>query len=231
MIGFPSIDFVGNCVGEGKIETDPKKVGKILSVEPPKTKKQLKSFLGMVGWFSSFIAHFSELSAPLSDMTKKGRPGNLIWGDKEVNSLHELKEALTRKPVLRLPDFSKPFILQVDASERAVGCVLLQQHGDTLFPLSYASRKLLGREENYSCVERESLALVFGCKRYAKYLYGREFGLFTDHQPLACIDKKKIENSRIMRWALYLQNFSFKIKVIKGSDNRIADYLSRSYNY
>ena len=228
--GFPGLDFVGNWVGRGVVEMDSKKVEKVLSAEPPTTKKQLKSFLGMAGWFSSFIPQFSELSAPLSDMTKKGSPNNLFWRENEKRCFEALKHALSQKPVLRLPDFAKPFVLQVDASERAVGGAILQEHDGKLFPISYASRKLLDRERNYSCIERECLALVFAVKKFEKYLYGREFLLYTDHQPLACIDKKKIENSRIMRWALYLQNFSYKIKVIKGSENVIADYLSRSYN-
>jgi hypothetical protein len=160
-------------------------------------------------------------------MTKKGKPNNLVWEEKGLCCFNKLKSALSHKPVLRLPDFTKPFVVEVDASERAVGCALLQEHDGKLFPVSYASRKLLDRERNYSCIERESLALV---KKFEKYLYGKEFILHTDHQPLACIDKKNIENARIMRWALFLQNFSFKIRVIKGCDNRIADYLSRSYN-
>ena len=172
MIGYPSLDFVGNLVGEGKLEMDSGKVAKIVNAEPPMTKKQLKSFLGMAGWFSSFIPNFSELSASLSDMTKKGKPNNLVWDERELESFNKLKCALAQKPILRLPDFSKPFVLQVDASERAIGCALMQEYEGKLFPVSYGSRKLLDRERHYSCIERES-ALVFGVRKFEEYLWKR----------------------------------------------------------
>ena len=96
-----------------------------------------------------------------------------------------------------------------------------------LFPVSYASRKLLDREKNYSAIEKECLAVVWAIKKYMQYLYGVEFTLQTDHQPLVYINQAKFENSRVMRWAMYLQNFRIKVESIKGKDNVGADYLSR----
>lgn len=90
-----------------------------------------------------------------------------------------------------------------------------------------ASKKLLPRERNYSVIERECLAIVFAVKKFAKYLYGRKFILHTDHQPLSYIHRAKLESGRIMRWALFLQNYRFRIESIKGSENVGADYLSR----
>ena len=128
---------------------------------------------------------------------------------------------------MRLPDFDKQFILQTDASDSGVGAALLQQHEDGLFPIAYASKKLLQREKNYSVIERECLAIVFGIRKFQKYLYGTDFVLQTDHAPLTYIQRCKIESGRIMRWALFLQNYKFRVEAIKGSANVCADYLSR----
>ena len=122
---------------------------------------------------------------------------------------------------------NKPFILQTDASDTGVGAVLLQQHEDGLFPVAYASKKLLDRERRYSVIERECLAVVFAVKKFEKYLHGKEFKLQTDHQPLAYIQRSQVDNNRIMRWALFLQTYQFSIEAIKGSQNVGADYLSR----
>ena len=103
----------------------------------------------------------------------------------------------------------------------------MQEYEGGIFPVMYASKKLLPRERRYSVIEREGLAIVFAIKKFEKYLYGREFTLQTDHQPLAYIKQAKVENSRIMRWALFLQNYQFRIEAIKGSQNVGADYLSK----
>ena len=117
--------------------------------------------------------------------------------------------------------------MRTDASEKGVGGELLQEYGDSLFPVAYVSKKLLDRERRYSVIERECLAIVFAIRKFEKYLYGKEFTLQTDHQPLAYIQRCQVDNSRIMRWALFLQNYQFVIEAIKGSENVGADYLSR----
>jgi len=122
---------------------------------------------------------------------------------------------------------SKPFVLRTDASDVGVGAVLMQEHDEELFPVAYASRKLSQRERAYSTMERECLALVWGVQKFQLYLYGREFVLQTDHQPLVYLNRCKVTNSRIMRWALFLQSYSIRIEAIKGSLNVGADYMSR----
>ena len=105
---------------------------------------------------------------------------------------------------------------------------MLQNFDDGLFPVAYASKKLLQREKNYSVIERECLAIVFAVQKYQKYLYGTEFVLHTDHRPLSYIQKCKTDSARIIRWSLLLQNYSFRMEAIKGSENYAADYLSRT---
>ena len=157
-----------------------------------------------------------------------------MWEGAQELAFTNLKKALVNDPILKLPDLSKEFILQCDASEVGVGASLLQEHGGTLFPVAYASKKFLARERKYSTIEKECLSLVFGVKKFEVYLYGKPFTLQTDHQPLIYLNTAKVSNDRIMRWALFLQRYMVRIEAIKGSHNVVADFLSRSecsYHY
>ncbi|XP_053406591.1 uncharacterized protein LOC128559314 [Mercenaria mercenaria] len=226
MIGFGSISFTGHVVGDGMMQMEDE-LDKIRSADRPETKTQLRSFLGLAGYYRKFIGSFAEIAAPLTDLTKKGQPNKIVWRPDHETAFRTLKQLLTRAPILRLPDFSKPFVLQCDASDTGVRAALLQRFDDGLFPIAYASKKLLKREKNYSVIERECLAMVFGIKKFHKYLYGQQFELQTDHAPLTYIQRCKVESGRIMRWALFLQNYKFRIEAVKGTDNVCADYLSR----
>ena len=114
-----------------------------------------------------------------------------------------------------MPDHDRQYILRTDASDQGVGAILLQEFPEGEFPIAYASKKILTRERNYSVIERKCLAIVFGVKKFQKYLYGKEFILQTDHAPLGYLMGGKVENARCMRWAMYLQSFLFRIEVIK----------------
>lgn len=131
-----------------------------------------------------------------------------------------LKSEISKEPILKLPDFSKMFCLQTDASEHGAGAALLQEHNGCKHPTAYASKRFSDCERAQLC-----LALIWGIKNY---LYGKEFCIETDHEHLSFVDLAKVTNSRIMRWALFLQDYKFKIHAIKGSDNVVEDYLSRN---
>ena len=169
------------------------------------------------------------MAAPLTDLTKKGQPNKVVWGPSQERSFKTLRDLLTSAPILRLPDLSREFMLRTDASDSGVGAILLQQYDDGIFPVAYASKKLLKREKNYSVIERECLAIVFGVKKFQKYLYGKEFVIQTDHAPLSYLQSSRAESGRLMRWSLFLQNYKFRLHAIKGSENVGADYLSRQY--
>jgi hypothetical protein len=132
--------------------------------------------------------------------------------------------------VLRLPDPDKRFILRTDASDDGLGAVLMQEHDGKLHPVSYASKKLSGPERNYSTMEKECLAIIWGIRKFERYLQGVTFTLQTDHKPLTYLRSAKFVNSRIMRWAMYLQNFDMRVESIKGEDNIGADFLSRIFD-
>lgn len=138
-----------------------------------------------------------------------------------------LKNKLASNPILKLPDPNKTFVLRTDSSGIGIGAVLFQYDDGLPFPIAYASRKLVDRETRYSTIERECLAIVFGVEKFKFYLLGREFVLETDHKPLIYLNKMKNSNGRIMRWALGLSPFRFRLVHLAGKDNVGADLLSR----
>jgi hypothetical protein len=225
--GFTNISFLGHVVTSGTLSTETDKVDKILNAPRPRTKKEVRAFMGLAGYYRRFIPDFASISAPLTSLTKKGLPNVVVWNDEHSAALLKLKEALCQKPVLRLPDFNLEFVLRTDASDVGLGAMLMQKHDDQLFPVMYLSKKLLSREMNYSVIERECLAIIWAVEKLQRYLYGREFVLQVDHEPLSYMNKTKLNNPRVMRWALMLQPFRFRIEVIKGNDNLGADLLSR----
>jgi len=161
-------------------------------------------------------------------MTGRGTPNSIEWGEPQETAFSMLKERLCSEPVLRLPDQDKPYILRTDASDIGLGAILFQEHPDGVFPAAYLSKKLSRAERNYSVVERECLAIVWAISKLYKYLYGKGFVLQTDHRPLTFLDNARLTNARVMRWALSLQPFRYRVESIKGAENVGADYLSRA---
>ncbi|XP_052685710.1 uncharacterized protein LOC128165329 [Crassostrea angulata] len=226
-IGFDKIDCLGHMVGNKCLEPEQDKIDAVRNAPIPQTKKQVRAFLGLAGFYRKFIPNFSAIAIPLSDLTKKGQPNKFIWTESQQRAFDTLKHMLSERPILKLPEFNETFILRTDAADDGIGAVLLQMEDDEKLPVAYASRKLQPREKAYAVIEKECLAVVWGIQKFHQYLYGREFLLETDHQPLTYLNKAKTENSRLMRWALQLQPYRFRIIAIKGSDNVGADYLSR----
>ena len=162
----------------------------------------------------------------MTDLTQKSQPGRLKWTEEHEHVFQDLKKELSSEPVLKLPDAQNPFILRRYVRHR-LGAVLLQHHQDTLFPVPYISKKLLPREQKYSIMEKECLAVLWAVNKFLVYLYGVEFVLQPDHQSLAYLNKAKFNNQRVMRWALSLQPYKYKVQSTKGENNLGADFLSR----
>lgn len=226
-VGFGEIDFLGHTLGHGTLSAMPETLEKIRDAPRPKTKTQVRSFLGLTGYYRDFIEHYAEIAAPLTELTKKQGSNQVIWTEKHEAAFQRLKQLLADPPILRLPDFNRPFTLRTDASDVSLGAILLQEYDGVYHPVAYASRKLLPREAAYSAIEREGLALVWGIQRFHVYLYGERFTVQTDHEPLRYINRSKHVNSRILRWSLLLQEYDFRVEYIKGTENVGADYLSR----
>ena len=230
LTGFQSLEFLGHVVGSGVLRPDESKTEKILQVSTPTTKKQVRSLLGLLSFYRRYIPGFASVAAPLTDLTKEGGRScrSIHWTPDCASALQEIQDILSRKPVLLLPRLDLPFVLQTDASSTGLGAVLLQEFEDSLHPVCFASRKLLDREKRYSTIERECLAIVWAVHKFVRFLWGVRFVLQTDHRPLTYLRTSNFKNSRIMRWALSLQEFSFEVLPVSGQANVFADLLSRS---
>ena len=131
------------------------------------------------------------------------------WSEKADCAFRELKDELCTAPILKLPDFDRTFILRTDASDTGLGAVLLQMYEQVYFPIAYASKTVSCTQMAYAVVERECLSIIWSMERFTTYLYGREFILQTDHQPLAFLKIARLTNPRLLRWALKLQPYQF----------------------
>jgi hypothetical protein len=226
--GFHELDFLGHKVGKGSLSPQPAKIKKILAISTPTTKRQVRSLLGLVGYYRRYIPNYSTILAPITDLLKDSKSRKILWSSQCADALLKVQEILSSDPILLLPDMTKEFLVQTDASSTGIGAVLLQEKDNHVHPISYISRKLLDRETRYSTIERECLAIVWALQKFTRYLWGKMFVLQTDHRPLLYLNSGKYKNSRIMRWALSLQEFKFDVKPVQGSRNTMADALSRS---
>ncbi len=199
----------------------------ILSAPRPTSKKQIRAFLGLAGYYRCFIPNFSSLATALTDLTKKGQPEMVKWGPKEEEAFNRVKAALTSEPVLRAPDFNSSFLVQTDASDTGVGAVLSQVQDGEEHPVVYISRKLSTTEQRYAAVEKEALAVKWAVLELKYYLLGRKFTLITDHAPLQWMARAKDTNARVTRWFLALQDFHFDVRHRAGTAYANADGLSR----
>ncbi|CAM4707096.1 unnamed protein product [Lepidochelys kempii] len=227
-IGLNRVTYLGHQVGQGTISPLQAKVDAIQKWPVPKSKKQVQSFLGLAGYYRRFVPHYSQIAAPLTDLTKKKQPNAVQWTGKCQKAFNKLKATLMSDPVLRAPDFDKPFLVTTDASERGVGAVLMQKGPDQEFhPVVFLSKKLSERESNWSVTEKECYAIVYALEKLRPYVWGRRFHLQTDHAALKWLHTVKETNRKLLRWSLALQDFDFDIQHISGASNKVADALSR----
>ena len=220
--------YLGHKVGNGEIEPETSKIKAVSDFPQPETKKDVRAFLGLTGYYRKFIPNYATIALPLTDLTKKSLPNAVEWTTACDTAFTELKRRLVSTPVLKSPDFSKQFILQTDASERGIGAVLSQRTSTgEEHPIAYYSRKLLPREERYATVEKECLAIKLGIQAFRVYLLGRRFLVQTDHRSLEWLHRLKENNARLTRWSLSLQPYMFTVEHRAGKDNTNADGLSR----
>ena len=227
-IAFHEIQFLGHMIGGGVLRPMSDNVGKILSIKIPKTKKQVRGIIGLINFYSKFVKNLADLLAPLHELTRKGCPEKIVWTEQCQSCLDRIQTIISSEPVLIVPDVNDQFFVQTDASGDGIGCTLLQRRDGLLKPCRFHSRKLLPREANYSVIERECLAIVWALQKLARFLIGNKFVLQTDHASLQHIQKGRTINARVTRWFLTLQQFDFSVEHIKGTENVIADYLSRA---
>ena len=227
---------LGHNIVDQMVRLQEDKIQAVRDASRPTTKRQMKSFLGLAGFYRRFILNFSSIASPLTDLTKRDRPNSIRdWQDQHEKAFQTVKNRLMSSPILRLPVFQDgmPFLLWTDAlwtdaSDVGIWAVLLQEfEGEGRLLTVYASKKFLHREKKYSVIEKDCLAIIWGVEKFRKYLYIVEFLLETDHKPLSYMQTAKVLNPRIMRWEMKLQPYKFRIIAIHGQNNMGADYLGR----
>ena len=232
----PEARVLGSIVSERGVSPDPEKTQAIDQLPVPRNVADVRSFLGATGYFHAHIPRYAEISEPLRQLLKKG--ATFEWDDACQTAFRQLKDELKSERCLRMPDWQRPFILTTDWSKIAVGAVLSQilpinprypEDGEAEFALAFASRALTPAESHYAPTEGECLALVWAVKKFRQYLHGCPFTLRTDHAALQWLQSARMENSKLERWALRLQEFDYTVEHIKGEHNTIADHLSRHF--
>ncbi|GJP56065.1 hypothetical protein CLOM_g15129 [Closterium sp. NIES-68] len=219
------LEFLGHVISTEGIQIDPKKLRAIQKWTPPRHLQQLQSFLGFVNYVPRFIPNMARLNVPLTNLLQKGN--FYERGGKQQAAFEALNNILMSPPVLRITDPDRPFEVITDASDIAIGVVLMQDFGNGLQPIAYESRKMQSAQRKYRVHDKEMLAIVHAFKIWRCYLTGADVTVRTDHKSLQYLRAQPNLNPRKVRWLDYLEsNFTYKIKYRKGANNT-ADALSR----
>ncbi|KAL0554256.1 hypothetical protein IC582_008173 [Cucumis melo] len=219
------VSFLGHVVSKAGVSVDPAKIEAVTDWTRPSTVSEVRSFLGLAGYYRRFVENFSRIATPLTQLTRKGAP--FVWSKACEDSFQTLKQKLVTAPVLTVPDGSGSFVIYSDASKKGLGCVLMQQ-GKVV---AYASRQLKSHEQNYPTHDLELAAVVFALKIWRHYLYGEKIQIFTDHKSLKYFFTQKELNMRQRRWLELVKDYDCEILYHPGKANVVADALSRKVSH
>ncbi len=221
------VNFLGFELSINGIQPQARLTDAIRQFQSPKSKKELKRFLGMAGFYRDFIRDFATISEPLNKLTCDNVP--YTWSNECESAFNNLKQQLISRPVLAFPQLGSPFVVEVDASDYAAGGVLSQLSDDnTLHPVAYFSTAFKGSQRNWAAISKEAFALVLAIRHWHVYLAGTSFVLNSDHNPLVHLRKQKDPTGKFARWISELEEYNYTVKYIRGKDNAKADLLSRN---
>ncbi len=227
------IDFLGYVISGNGIEMESNKVQQILNWPQPQSVKHVRQFLGLAGFYRSFIKNFSGIAAPLSDLMKTTNSRVFTWTEECTKSFNALKQIISSEPVLMLPREHEPFTIHTDASQFAIGAVLMQYNEQgQLKPIAFTSRKLHDAECKYPTHDQELLSIIHALKQWKHYcLNGTKTTIVTDHHSLKYFNTQRHLGARQIRWMEFLQQFDLNITYKPGTTNIVADALSRRPDY
>ena len=232
------INYLAHHVSKRGVLPSKKNLEAIAQCPPPDTYTRVKSFVGLVGHYRRFIKGFANIMAPLYDLTsgenKDKKSEHLDLPPEAREAFDRLKAACLQAPILAVPNFGKPFLLETDAAGKGLGAVLLQKQSDGRYhPIAYASRIMTETEQRYHSNKQEFLVLKWAVtEQFHEYLspYGKnknEFVVRTDNNPLTYIFSSANLDATRQRWVAQLASYNFALKYQKGKDNTVADFLSR----
>jgi hypothetical protein len=227
-----TVEFLGYVISPKGISMDKTKVNTLLSWATPKSVRDVQCFLGFANFYRAFIKDYSTMAAPLIALTRKNRP--FEWNSAAQNAFDKLKTLFTTAPILAHADPSRPFIVETDGSDFALGAVLSQVKDDgALHPIAFYSRKFSAAEINYQIYDKELLAIVSAFEHWRNYLYGtqHQVTVYTDHKNLLYYTTTRTLNRRQARWSLFLSEFNFVIQYRPGKEQGKPDALSRRSEY
>ena len=214
------VEYLGHIISEEGVAVDPFKIGAMQNWPTSRNIKLLHGFLGLTGYYRKFVKNYGKISAPLTSLLEKDV---FQWLDRASAAFDKLKAAMTTTPVLTLPDFNRPFIIEADTSGVRIGAILMQDGR----PLAYTSKALSPSDQNMSTYDKEMLAIVRAATRWRLYLIRRYFQIKTDHKSLKYLLEQKISSPEQQKWATKLLGFDFEITYKKGKENVLADALSQ----
>ncbi|WVZ76016.1 hypothetical protein U9M48_024021 [Paspalum notatum var. saurae] len=215
------VSFLGHILSEKGVAVDPSKVEDVLNWKQLEIVTEIRSFLGLAGYYRRFIKDFSKTAKPMTSLTKKN--AKYLWDPKCEEAFTSLKKSLTSAPVLAQPDVTKPFDVYCDASGNGLGCVLMQEGR----VIAYASRKLRKHEANYATHDLELAAVVQALKIWRHYLLGNTCHIYIDHKSLKYILMQRELNMRQRQWLELIKDYDLEIHYHLGKANVVADALSR----
>lgn len=224
VFGSTQVKYVGHVYSKEGVSPDPEKVRAIKDMPSPSCVKDLQRFLGILNYLGSFIQNMAQETEILRDLLKKS--SDWQWNANHEATFSRLKQIICQTPVLAHFNVKKPIVLSVDASQSAVGAVLLQDN----HPICYASKTMTSCQQRMAQIEKELYAIVFGCLRFHQYIYGQVVSVETDHRPLITLFKKPLAEvpTRLQRLMLKIQVYDLRVEYKPGSKMYIADSLSRA---
>ncbi len=229
VFGKRKLEFLGHLIGNGVVSVPETRVRAILEHPLPRSRKQLRGFLGLVGFYRRFVRGIHRWTSALTPHTSGSGTGRIEWTGPMKEAFRKLCHVLSDSVVLCVPQRSDNFVLECDACSSGVGAVLSVVRGEETRPVAFFSHQLKGAQMRYSAQELECLAVVEAITHFAYYLYGASFTVLTDHRGLESLRDGKQCNRRVHGWSMKLSEFDFIIKYRSGVDNVVADDLSRCY--
>jgi len=226
--------YLGFVIDESGVHPDIDKVEVMRAMPEPRTVREVRGFIGAIGYYRRFIPAFSRIATPLIALTKKYARFN--WTEDCQRSFDTLKEQLTAIPLLAYPDLSKPMVLYTDASDQCIGACLTQPCPERdgpvpgiseEVPIYFLSHRLSPTQQRWPVIEKEAYAIVYALEKLNYYLNGATFVIKTDHKPLQYLFEADWTNKKIQQWALKLSGYNCKIEYLAGRENTCADLLSR----